>query len=31
MREALELRATGGEVARALRDVWGVCTPHEIF
>jgi methylmalonyl-CoA mutase N-terminal domain/subunit len=24
MREALELRATGGEVAHALRDVWGV-------
>jgi methylmalonyl-CoA mutase N-terminal domain/subunit len=27
MREALELRATGGEVAHALRDVWGVYTP----
>jgi methylmalonyl-CoA mutase N-terminal domain/subunit len=31
MREALKLRATGGEVAHALRDVWGVYTPHEIF
>jgi methylmalonyl-CoA mutase N-terminal domain/subunit len=31
MREALKLRATGGEVAHALRDVWGVFTPHEIF
>jgi methylmalonyl-CoA mutase N-terminal domain/subunit len=31
MREALELRATGGEVAHALRDVWGVYTPHEMF
>jgi methylmalonyl-CoA mutase, N-terminal domain len=31
MREALKLRATGGEVAHALRDVWGVYTPHETF
>jgi methylmalonyl-CoA mutase N-terminal domain/subunit len=31
MREALKLRATGGEVAHALRDVWGVYTPHEMF
>ncbi len=31
MREALRLRATGGEVAHALRDVWGVHTPHETF
>jgi methylmalonyl-CoA mutase N-terminal domain/subunit len=31
MREALKLRATGGEVAHALRDVWGVYTPHDVF
>jgi methylmalonyl-CoA mutase N-terminal domain/subunit len=31
MREALKARATGGEVAHALRDVWGVYTPHEMF
>jgi methylmalonyl-CoA mutase N-terminal domain/subunit len=29
MREALAARATGGEVANALRDVWGVYQPHE--
>jgi methylmalonyl-CoA mutase N-terminal domain/subunit len=31
LREALKLRATGGEVANALRDVWGVYQPHESF
>jgi methylmalonyl-CoA mutase N-terminal domain/subunit len=31
MREALELRATGGEIAHALRDVWGRYTPRETF
>jgi methylmalonyl-CoA mutase, N-terminal domain len=31
MREALALRATGGEVAHALRDVWGVYVPTETF
>jgi methylmalonyl-CoA mutase N-terminal domain/subunit len=31
MREALRLRATGGEVAHALRDVWGVYQPHDRF
>ena len=29
MRDALALRATGGEIAHALRDVWGVYRPHE--
>jgi len=29
MRDALALRATGGEIAHALRDVWGVYKPHE--
>jgi methylmalonyl-CoA mutase, N-terminal domain len=29
IREALALRATGGEIAHALRDVWGVYQPHE--
>jgi methylmalonyl-CoA mutase N-terminal domain/subunit len=29
MRDALALRATGGEIAHALRDVWGVYQPHE--
>ena len=29
LREALKLRATGGEVAHALRDVWGVYQPNE--
>ncbi|WP_405904172.1 methylmalonyl-CoA mutase family protein [Streptomyces sp. NBC_00656] len=31
MREALKLRATGGEIAHALRDVWGAYTPLESF
>ncbi len=31
MREALRLRATGGEVAHALREVWGVYVPQEFF
>jgi methylmalonyl-CoA mutase N-terminal domain/subunit len=31
MREALRARATGGEVAHALRDVWGVYVPRETF
>jgi methylmalonyl-CoA mutase, N-terminal domain len=31
MREALALRATGGEIAHALRDVWGVYTPTDSF
>jgi methylmalonyl-CoA mutase, N-terminal domain len=31
LREALKLRATGGEVANALRDAWGVYHPHESF
>jgi methylmalonyl-CoA mutase N-terminal domain/subunit len=31
MREALGLRATGGEVAHALRDVWGVYQPRDSF
>ncbi len=31
MREALQLRATGGEVAHALRDVWGVYQPTDRF
>jgi methylmalonyl-CoA mutase N-terminal domain/subunit len=31
LREALKLQATGGEVADALRDVWGVYQPHETF
>jgi methylmalonyl-CoA mutase N-terminal domain/subunit len=31
MREALRLRATGGEVAHALRDVWGVYQPSDSF
>ena len=29
IREALALRATGGEIAHALRDVWGVYQPYE--
>ena len=29
IREALALRATGGEIAHALRDVWGVYQPRE--
>src|ERR1700733_10438225 len=31
MREALRLRATGGEIAHALRDVWGVSQPQGSF
>jgi len=31
MREALALRATGGEIAHALRDVWGRYVPNESF
>jgi methylmalonyl-CoA mutase N-terminal domain/subunit len=31
MREALALRATGGEIAGALREVWGVYQPRETF
>jgi methylmalonyl-CoA mutase N-terminal domain/subunit len=29
MRDALALCATGGEIAHALRDVWGVYRPQE--
>ncbi|HET7399816.1 MAG TPA: methylmalonyl-CoA mutase family protein [Intrasporangium sp.] len=31
MKEALAARATGGEVAHALREVWGVYQPRESF
>ena len=31
MKEALRLRATCGEVARALREVWGVYIPRDTF
>ncbi|MFF3878478.1 methylmalonyl-CoA mutase [Streptomyces sp. NPDC001978] len=31
MREALQQRATVGEVSHALRDVWGVHVPHDTF
>jgi methylmalonyl-CoA mutase, N-terminal domain len=31
MRDALKHRATGGEVAHALRDVWGVYQPRDAF
>ncbi|MDX2939731.1 acyl-CoA mutase large subunit family protein [Streptomyces ipomoeae] len=31
MREALGLRATVGEVSHALRDVWGVHVPQDVF
>ncbi|NJC71468.1 methylmalonyl-CoA mutase [Planosporangium thailandense] len=31
MREALRLRATGGEVSHALRDVWGTYVPRDSF
>jgi len=31
MRESLRLRATGGEIAYALRDVWGTYQPHDSF
>jgi len=31
MKEALAARATGGEVAHALRDVWGTYVPNDTF
>jgi len=31
MKEALAARATGGEVAHALRDVWGTYVPNDAF
>jgi methylmalonyl-CoA mutase, N-terminal domain len=31
LREALKLRATGGETANALRDVWGTYQPSDAF
>ena len=31
MREALRQRATVGEVSDALRDVWGIYTPTDVF
>jgi len=31
MKEALALRATGGEISHALRDVWGLYVPRETF
>ncbi len=31
MKEALTARATGGEVANALRDVWGTYIPNDAF
>jgi len=31
MKEALTARATGGEVAHALRDVWGTYVPNDAF
>lgn len=31
MLEALRLRATGGEISHALRDVWGLYVPRETF
>src|SRR5450759_1435875 len=31
MKEALAAHATGGEIAHALRDVWGVYVPHDAF
>ena len=31
MKEALRLRATGGEISHALRDVWGLYVPRETF
>ncbi|NDZ78168.1 methylmalonyl-CoA mutase [Streptomyces sp. SID10853] len=31
MREALRQHATVGEVAQALRDIWGVHVPHDTF
>ena len=31
MKQALRLRATGGEVAHALREVWGTYVPRDAF
>jgi methylmalonyl-CoA mutase N-terminal domain/subunit len=31
MKEALRLRVTGGEVAHALREVWGTYVPRDAF
>ena len=31
MKQALAARATGGEVAHALRDVWGTYVAHDAF
>jgi methylmalonyl-CoA mutase, N-terminal domain len=31
MKEALQARATGGEVSHALREVWGTYVPHDAF
>ena len=31
MKEALAARATGGEVAHALREVWGTYVPNDAF
>ena len=31
MRDALAARATGGEVSKALREVWGMYVPREQF
>jgi methylmalonyl-CoA mutase N-terminal domain/subunit len=31
MKEALAAHATGGEVAHALRDVWGTYVPNDAF
>ena len=31
LREALRQRATVGEVSDALRDVWGIYTPTDVF
>jgi methylmalonyl-CoA mutase N-terminal domain/subunit len=31
MKQALSARATGGEVAHALRDVWGTYVPNDAF
>jgi methylmalonyl-CoA mutase N-terminal domain/subunit len=31
MKEALRLRATGGEISHALRDIWGLYVPRETF
>jgi len=31
MKEALAAHATGGEIAHALRDVWGTYVPNDTF